>query len=213
MADNIIFAIPKGRILDEALPLMQAAGIEPSADFFDDNSRALMFATNDPAVQIIRVRAFDVATFVAHGAAHIGIVGSDVIDEFDYSELYAPVDLGIGKCRLSVAVLEGAMQEKAQGHVRVATKYPGITKRHYQAQGIQAECIKLNGAMELAPLLGLSGRIVDLVSSGRTLAENGLMESEIVSQVSARLIVNRAAYKMMSDTIPAMVDRFRKLAK
>jgi ATP phosphoribosyltransferase len=213
MADNIIFAIPKGRILDEALPLMQAAGIEPSADFFDDNSRALMFATNDPAVQIIRVRAFDVATFVAHGAAHIGIVGSDVIDEFDYSELYAPVDLGIGKCRLSVAVLEGATQEKAQGHVRVATKYPGITKRHYQAQGIQAECIKLNGAMELAPLLGLSGRIVDLVSSGRTLAENGLVESEIVSQVSARLIVNRAAYKMMSDTIPAMVDRFRKLAK
>jgi ATP phosphoribosyltransferase len=213
MADNIIFAIPKGRILDEALPLMQAAGIEPSADFFDESSRALMFATNDPAVQIIRVRAFDVATFVAHGAAHIGIVGSDVIDEFDYSELYAPVDLGIGKCRLSVAVLEGAMQEKAQGHVRVATKYPGITKRHYQAQGIQAECIKLNGAMELAPLLGLSGRIVDLVSSGRTLAENGLVESEIVSQVSARLIVNRAAYKMMSDTIPAMVDRFRKLAK
>jgi ATP phosphoribosyltransferase len=213
MADNIIFAIPKGRILDEALPLMQAAGIEPSADFFDESSRALMFATSDPAVQIIRVRAFDVATFVAHGAAHIGIVGSDVIDEFDYSELYAPVDLGIGKCRLSVAVLEGAMQNKAQGHVRVATKYPGITKRHYQAQGIQAECIKLNGAMELAPLLGLSGRIVDLVSSGRTLAENGLVESEIVSQVSARLIVNRAAYKMMSDTIPVMVDRFRKLAK
>jgi ATP phosphoribosyltransferase len=213
MADNIIFAIPKGRILDEALPLMQAAGIEPAADFFDDSSRALMFATNDPAVHIIRVRAFDVATFVAHGAAHIGIVGSDVIDEFDYSELYAPVDLGIGKCRLSVAVLEGAVDEKAQGHVRVATKYPGITKRHFQRQGIQAECIKLNGAMELAPLLGLSGRIVDLVSSGRTLAENGLVESEIVSQVSARLIVNRAAYKMMSDTIPAMVDRFRKLAK
>jgi ATP phosphoribosyltransferase len=213
MTDNIIFAIPKGRILDEALPLMQAAGIEPGADFFDDSSRALMFATNDPAVQIIRVRAFDVATFVAHGAAHIGIVGSDVIDEFDYSELYAPVDLGIGLCRLSVAVLESAVQEKAQGHVRVATKYPGITKRHYLAQGIQAECIKLNGAMELAPLLGLSGRIVDLVSSGRTLAENGLVESEIVSQVSARLIVNRAAYKMMSNTIPAMVDRFRELAK
>ena len=213
MADNIIFAIPKGRILDEALPLMRAAGIEPAADFFDDSSRALMFATNDPAVQIIRVRAFDVATFVAHGAAHIGIVGSDVIDEFDYSELYAPVDLGIGKCRLSVAMLESAPQEKPQGHVRVATKYPGITKRHYQRQGIQAECIKLNGAMELAPLLGLSGRIVDLVSSGRTLAENGLVESEIVSHVSARLIVNRAAYKMMGQSIPAMVDRFRGLVK
>jgi ATP phosphoribosyltransferase len=212
MAEQIIFAIPKGRILEEALPLMRAAGIDPGADFFDDNSRALMFATNDPGVSIIRVRAFDVATFVAHGAAQIGIVGSDVIDEFDYSELYAPVDLGIGKCRLSVAVPASAADDKPQGHVRVATKYPGITRRHYQAQGVQAECIKLNGAMELAPLLGLSGRIVDLVSSGRTLAENGLIESEIVSQVSARLIVNRAAYKMTGGRIAAMVERFRELA-
>jgi ATP phosphoribosyltransferase len=213
MTDRIIFAIPKGRILDEALPLMRAAGIEPAADFFDKASRALMFATNDPQVQIIRVRAFDVATFVAHGAAHIGIVGSDVIDEFEYSELYAPVDLGIGKCRLSVATLNDATEEAAQGHVRVATKYPSITKRHYLAQGIQAECIKLNGAMELAPLLGLSGRIVDLVSSGQTLKENGLIETEIVAQVSARLIVNRAAYKMMSGTVPALVNRFRELAQ
>lgn len=212
MADNIIFAIPKGRILDEALPLMKAAGIEPEAAFFDDSSRALMFATNNASIQIIRVRAFDVATFVAHGAAHIGIVGNDVIDEFDYSELYAPVDLGIGKCRLSVAVPEGAVEDKAAGHLRVATKYPAITRRHFQAQGIQAECIKLNGAMELAPLLHLSGRIVDLVSSGRTLAENGLVEAEVISQVSARLIVNRAAFKMMNGTIPAMVDRFRELA-
>jgi ATP phosphoribosyltransferase len=211
MPDAIIFAIPKGRILDEALPLMKAAGIEPEPAFFDDANRALMFGTNNPGIRIIRVRAFDVATFVAHGAAHIGIVGSDVIDEFDYSELYAPVDLGIGKCRLSVAVHENNVDEKAQGHIRVATKYPGITKRHYQRLGIQAECIKLNGAMELAPLLGLSGRIVDLVSSGRTLAENKLVESEIISQVSARLIVNRAAYKIMSDTIPSMVDRFRKI--
>jgi ATP phosphoribosyltransferase len=213
MADNIIFAIPKGRILDEALPLMRAAGIEPAPDFFDKASRALMFATNDPLVQIIRVRAFDVATFVAHGAAHIGIVGSDVIDEFEYSELYAPVDLGIGKCRLSVATLKDAIEDLAQGHVRVATKYPSITKRHYLAQGIQAECIKLNGAMELAPLLGLSGRIVDLVSSGQTLKENGLVETEFVSQVSARLIVNRAAFKMMSGTVPALVNRFRELAQ
>lgn len=211
MQNTIIFAIPKGRILDEALPLMKAADIEPEPPFFDGSNRALMFATNNPGIRIIRVRAFDVATFVAHGAAHIGIVGSDVIDEFDYSELYAPVDLGIGRCRLSVAVHENNLDEKAQGHIRVATKYPGITKRHYQRQGIQAECIKLNGAMELAPLLGLSGRIVDLVSSGRTLAENKLVESEIISQVSARLIVNRAAYKIMSDTIPPMVDRFRKI--
>lgn len=211
MTNTIIFAIPKGRILDEALPLMKAAGIEPAADFFDDASRALMFATNNPAIQIIRVRAFDVATFVAHGAAHIGIVGSDVIDEFDYSELYAPVDLGIGLCRLSVAVPGGVAQDKAAGHLRVATKYPTLTRRHYQAQGIQAECIKLNGAMELAPLLGLSGRIVDLVSSGRTLKENGLVETQVVCQVSARLIVNRAAYKIMNGAIPDIVQRFRNL--
>ncbi|MGB5077485.1 MAG: ATP phosphoribosyltransferase [Sphingorhabdus sp.] len=212
MTDAIIFAIPKGRILDEALPLMQSAGIVPEAAFFDDASRALLFATNDPLISIIRVRAFDVATFVAHGAAQIGIVGSDVIDEFDYSELYAPVDLGIGKCRISVAMPKGAMNVANSGHVRVATKYPSTTSRYYQGLGVQAECVKLNGAMELAPSLGLSARIVDLVSSGKTLVENGLIETDVISQVSARLIVNRAAYKMMSGMIPAMVERFRQLA-
>lgn len=190
---------------------MQAAGIQPEAAFFDEASRALLFATNDPAISIIRVRAFDVATFVAHGAAQIGIVGSDVIDEFDYSELYAPVDLGIGRCRISVAMPKGVPDDVNGGHIRVATKYPGTTSRYYHARGIQAECVKLNGAMELAPSLGLSGRIVDLVSSGKTLAENGLVETAVISQVSARLIVNRAAYKMMSGTIPAMVQRFREL--
>ncbi len=212
MTERIIFAIPKGRILDEALPLMQAAGIEPEAAFFDESSRALLFATNNPAISIIRVRAFDVATFVAHGAAHIGIVGSDVIDEFDYSELYAPVDLGIGRCRISVAMPQGAVDDVQAGHIRVATKYPATTARYYHARGIQAECVKLNGAMELAPSLGLSGRIVDLVSSGKTLAENGLVETAIISQVSARLIVNRAAFKMMSGTIPALVQAFRELS-
>lgn len=212
MTERIIFAIPKGRILDEALPLMQAAGIEPEPAFFDDSSRALLFATNNPAISIIRVRAFDVATFVAHGAAHIGIVGSDVIDEFDYSELYAPVDLGIGRCRISVAMPRDAVDDVQAGHIRVATKYPATTARYYHARGIQAECVKLNGAMELAPSLGLSGRIVDLVSSGKTLAENGLVETAIISQVSARLIVNRAAFKMMSGTIPALVQAFRELS-
>ncbi len=212
MTERIIFAIPKGRILDEALPLMQAAGIEPEPAFFDESSRALLFATNNPAISIIRVRAFDVATFVAHGAAHIGIVGSDVIDEFDYSELYAPVDLGIGRCRISVAMPQGAVDDVQAGHIRVATKYPATTSRYYHARGIQAECVKLNGAMELAPSLGLSGRIVDLVSSGKTLAENGLVETAIISQVSARLIVNRAAFKMMSGTIPALVQAFRELS-
>jgi ATP phosphoribosyltransferase len=212
VTERIIFAIPKGRILDEALPLMQAAGIEPEPAFFDESSRALLFATNNPAISIIRVRAFDVATFVAHGAAHIGIVGSDVIDEFDYSELYAPVDLGIGRCRISVAMPHDAVDDVQAGHIRVATKYPATTARYYHARGIQAECVKLNGAMELAPSLGLSGRIVDLVSSGKTLAENGLVETAIISHVSARLIVNRAAFKMMSGTIPALVQTFRELS-
>ncbi len=211
MAGKLIFAIPKGRILDEALPMMRAAGIEPEPAFFDPESRALMFASQNPDMSIIRVRAFDVATFVAHGAAHIGIVGSDVIDEFDYSELYAPVDLAIGKCRLSVAVLNNAADTANASHVRVATKYPSLTRRHFQERGVQAECIKLNGAMELAPLLGLSSRIVDLVSSGKTLKENNLVEQEVISQVSARLIVNRAAYKMNSSILSGLVDRFREL--
>ncbi len=215
MADTIIFAIPKGRILDEALPLMRAAGIEPAPDFFDKKSRALKFATNRPNVEIIRVRAFDVATFVAHGAAHIGIVGSDVVDEFNYSELYAPVDLNIGHCRLSVAEPAGAPAEDfaTMSHVRVATKYPGLTRRFFESHGVQAECVKLNGAMELAPLLGLSRRIVDLVSSGATLRENGLVETHQIMDITARLIVNRAAFKMMSGSIPPMVDAFRALVE
>ncbi len=211
MAGKLIFAIPKGRILDEALPLMRAAAIEPGSDFFDKSSRALMFGTSNPDVQIIRVRAFDVATFVAHGAAQIGIVGSDVIDEFDYSELYAPVDLNIGHCRISVAEpaeLAATDDPRSWSHVRVATKYPNLTRKHFAARGVQAECVKLNGAMEIAPLLGLSSRIVDLVSSGQTLKENGLVEVEQIAQVSARLVVNRAAFKTDA-RIAALVDQFR----
>ena len=211
MTAPIIFAIPKGRILDEALPLMQAAGIEPEAAFFDKESRALMFATNDPSVQIIRVRAFDVATFVAHGAAQVGIVGSDVIDEFDYSELYAPVDLDIGHCRISVAEpaeLAATDDPRSWSHVRVATKYPNLTRKHFAARGVQAECVKLNGAMEIAPLLGLSSRIVDLVSSGKTLKENGLVEVEKIAEVSARLVANRAAFKTDA-RVSELVEKFR----
>jgi ATP phosphoribosyltransferase len=212
MTPPLIIAIPKGRILDEALPLLSKVGIEPEADFHNSKSRALQFATNQPGVSIIRVRAFDVATFVAHGAAQIGIVGSDVVEEFDYSELYAPVDLNIGHCRLSVAEPEGlaAEDEAALSHVRVATKYPHLTRRHYEAQGIQAECVKLNGAMELAPSLGLSRRIVDLVSSGATLKANGLVETSIIMQISARLIVNRAAFKMRSAQLVPLVEAFRR---
>jgi ATP phosphoribosyltransferase len=212
MTDPVIIAVPKGRILEEALPLLARAGIEPEPSFADESSRALRFATNRPDISLIRVRAFDVATFVAHGAAQLGIVGSDVLMEFDYSELYAPVDLGIGRCRVSVAepaALAAEDDPREWSHVRVATKYPALTRRHFEARGVQAECVKLNGAMELAPLLGLSSRIVDLVSSGRTLKENGLVEVEVIAEVSARLIANRAAFKMRSAVIGPLVEAFR----
>ena len=213
MPQPLIFAIPKGRILDEALPLLRAVGIEPAADFFDKASRALTFATNRVDVSIIRVRAFDVATFVAHGAAQIGIVGSDVVDEFDFSELYAPVDLGIGRCRLSLAMpVDAPRLDDSASHMRVATKYPSTTRAWFAARGVQAECVKLNGAMEIAPLLGLAPAIVDLVSTGRTLIDNGLEERAVISEVSARLIVNRAAYKL-NPAVPAMVDAFRQRAE
>lgn len=216
MPEPLIIAIPKGRILDEALPLLARAGIEPEAAFADEDSRALRFATNHPNISLIRVRAFDVATFVAHGAAQMGIVGSDVLMEFDYSELYAPVDLGIGRCRISVAepvALAQADDPRSWSHVRVATKYPSLTRRHFEARGVQAECVKLNGAMELAPVLGLSSRIVDLVSSGRTLKENGLVEVEVIADITARLIVNRAAFKMRAAEIAPLIDGFRKAAE
>ncbi len=212
MTQPLTLAIPKGRILEEALPMLARVGIEPEADFHNGKSRALRFATNHPDISIIRVRAFDVATFVAHGAAQIGIVGSDVVEEFDYSELYAPVDLDIGHCRLSVAEPAGLAgeDEAAMSHVRVATKYPHLTRKHYEARGIQAECVKLNGAMELAPSLGLSRRIVDLVSSGATLKANGLVETSVIMQISARLVVNRAAYKMRSADLVPLVEAFRR---
>lgn len=212
MADPIVIAVPKGRILEEALPLLARAGIEPEPAFSDENSRALRFSTNRSDIDLIRVRAFDVATFVAHGAAQLGIVGSDVLMEFDYSELYAPVDLGIGHCRLSVAE-PAAMAERDDprgwSHVRIATKYPHTTQRHFAARGVQAECVKLNGAMELAPVLGLAPRIVDLVSSGRTLKENGLVEVETIAEVTSRLVVNRAAFKTREQVVP-LVDAFRR---
>src|SRR3546814_661980 len=212
MTDPIIIAVPKGRILDEALPLLAAVGIVPEPAFSDDASRALRFATNDAGIELIRVRAFDVATFVAHGAAQLGIVGSDVLMEFDYPELYAPVDLRIGHCRLSVAEpADMAEKDDPRGwsHVRVATKYPHATRTFFEARGVQAECVKLNGAMELAPTLGLAPRIVDLVSSGRTLKENGLVEVETIAQVSSRLVVSRAAFKTRERVVP-LVDAFRR---
>ncbi len=216
LPDNIgqlTFAVPKGRILDEALPVMARAGVEPDADFHNPKSRALAFGTTRPDMRLIRVRAFDVATFVAHGAAQVGIVGSDVIEEFDYADLYAPVDLGIGLCRLSVARMAGDTDEGSSvSHLRVATKYPSLTRRHFEAAGVQAECVKLNGAMELAPSLGLARQIVDLVSTGTTLRENGLVETATILEISARLIVNRTALKT-DRRVAALVDAFRREAE
>ncbi|WP_439532641.1 ATP phosphoribosyltransferase [Polymorphobacter sp.] len=213
MARPLTLALPKGRILKEALPLLARAGIVPEPDFSDEGSRKLMFATSQPDVRIIRVRSFDAATFVAFGAADIGIAGNDVLLEFDFSEIYAPVDLGIGHCRLSVAQ-PATLDRDMSGisAVRVATKYPGLTRRHFAARGIQAECVKLNGAMELAPLTGLAPRIVDLVSTGRTLAENGLVEIEVIARITSRLIVNRAAWKTHAAVVP-LVERLRALVE
>ncbi len=213
MSTPLIIALPKGRILKEALPLLARIGIVPEADFTDENSRKLTFATSRDDVRVIRVRSFDVATFVAFGAAQLGIAGNDVLMEFGFSEIYAPVDLGIGHCRLSVAqpaVLDPDLSRLS--HVRVATKYPGLTRRHFAARGLQAEVIKLNGAMELAPLVGLSSRIVDLVSTGKTLAENGLVEVEVIANITSRLIANRAAFKTDSRVV-AIIDAMRELTE
>ena len=213
--ETLVLALPKGRILRELSPLLGRAGIEPEAAFADQSARQLRFATNHPGIEIIRVRSFDVATFVAFGAAHLGVVGNDVLTEFDYPELYAPVDLGIGHCRLAVAEPRDLVERDDPArwsHIRIATKYPGITRAHFASRGVQAECIKLSGAMELAPGLGLCRRIVDLVSTGVTLAANDLVEVETIAQVTSRLIVNRAALKTRPTELNRWIEGFREAA-
>ncbi len=214
MNDPLVLAVPKGRILKELRPIMEAAGIHPEAAFDDPEARQLRFSTNLPNLNIIRVRSFDVATFVAFGAAHLGIAGNDVLMEFDYPEIYAPVDLGIGYCRISVAEPKDLGEEddpQKWSHIRVATKYPEITRKYFAARGVQAECIKLNGAMELAPGMGLCRRIVDLVSSGATLKENGLVEVETIVEITSRLIVNRTALKTKPDEVGGWIEKFREV--
>ncbi len=209
----LILALPKGRILSECGPLLARAGIVPAPDYADEDSRRLRFPTDDPMLDVVRVRPFDVATFVAFGAAHIGICGADVLMEFDYPEIYAPLDLGIGKCRVSVAEpLEtaGSDDPSRWSQVRVASKYPNITRRHYASRGIHAEVVHLNGAMELAPGLGLCRMIVDLVQTGSTLKANGLVETEVIAPVTSRLIVNRTALKTQPEAVGAWIARFRK---
>jgi ATP phosphoribosyltransferase len=208
----IILAVPKGRILSELGPLLARAGVHPAADYIDEDSRRLRFETSDPALDVVRVRPFDVATFVAHGAAHIGVCGADVLMEFDYPEIYAPLDLGIGKCRISVAepaATAGRDEPSRWSRIAVASKYPNVAQRHYAARGVQAEVVHLNGAMELAPSLGLARVIVDLVQTGSTLKANGLIETEVIAKVTSRLIVNRTALKTRPEVIAGWIARFR----
>jgi ATP phosphoribosyltransferase len=208
----IVLALPKGRILDECAPLLAGAGIIPAPDYADEGSRRLRFPTNHPGLDVVRVRAFDVATFVAFGAAEIGICGGDVLMEFDYPEVYAPLDLDIGHCRISVAEPRdeaGLTRLSELSSIRVASKYPNVTRKHFASRGVQAEIVALNGSMELAPGLGLSRLIVDLVQTGSTLKANGLVETDIIAAVSSRLIVNRIAFKTRPDEIGAWIERFR----
>jgi len=208
----LILALPKGRILQQIMPLLASVGIEPEAGFYAEGDRRLRFSTSVEGLEIIRVRSFDVATFIAYGAAQIGVAGSDVLMEFEHPEIYAPLDLNVGKCRLVVASEERLAKTedpRSWSHVRVATKYPNVTTKYFAHRGVQAECIKLNGAMELAPTIGLCRRIVDLVETGSTLKANGLVEIEQIADISSRLVVNRTAFKQSPELIGGWVDKFR----
>jgi ATP phosphoribosyltransferase len=214
--DKLIMALPNGRILTEVMPLLRRAGIEPEPAFDDPSARQLRFTTTDPGLDLIRVRSFDAATFVAFGAAHIGVAGNDVLMEFDYSDIYAPLDLDIGHCRMMVAAPKdwvGQEDPRTWSHIRVASKYPEVTRRHFASRGVQAEVIKLNGAVELAPVMGLCRHIVDLVQTGSTLRANGLVEIEHIADVTSRLIVNRTALKTRPDEIGYWIDTLREVTE
>ena len=210
---NIIIALPKGRILKELIPLLKKIDILPEEDFMKTDSRKLIFKTNIENLKIIKVRAFDVATFVAFGAAQIGVAGNDVLNEFEYDEIYSVLNLNIGKCRLSVArnKLDKTKKKEEIGNFLVATKYKNIVTNHFAKKGIRAECIKLNGAIELAPKLGICSAIVDLVSTGETLKQNDLKEDEVLLNITSRLIVNKIAYKVMNDDISIYMKKFEEL--
>ena len=211
---DIIIALPKGRILKQVLPIFDKVGIIPEKSFFNEKDRKLKFETNIPNIKLIIVRSFDVATFLIYGAAHIAIIGSDVLEEFNHSEIYSPIDFKIGLCRLVVATTKEILSDEdplTWSYVRVATKYPNLTSEHFKKRGVHADCIKLNGAMELAPSMGLCRRIVDLSESGETLKANGLIEIEEIMKVSTRLAVNRNAYKTNFKEINKIIKKFEGL--
>lgn len=204
MQDMLIsIAVSKGRIFNEALPLLAHAGITPLED--PATSRKLIFPTSRDDVRLVVIRATDVPTFVEHGAADLGIAGKDVLMEYSGGGLYEPLDLGIARCRLVVAGPEGTPGQGAR--MRVATKYVETARRWFASRGEQVEIVKLYGSMELAPLVGLADRIVDLVDTGNTLRANGLQPLEVITEISSRLIVNKAAMKMKHEKIKELIGR------
>ncbi|MCX7188289.1 MAG: ATP phosphoribosyltransferase [Proteobacteria bacterium] len=205
----ITIALSKGRIFEETLPLLRAAGVIPLEA--PEPSRRLILSTNRADVRLIIVRASDVPTYVQYGAADFGIAGKDVLDEHGGTGLYQPLDLNIARCRMMVAVRDDFDYDSAvhQGaRLRVATKYVQTAREHFAAKGVHVDLIKLYGSMELAPLVGLSDAIVDLVSSGNTLKANHLKAVEEISAISARLVVNQASLKLKRETIQPMLDAF-----
>jgi len=213
---KIIIAIPRGRIIKELKKILIKTSFAPEDKMFDDTSRKLTFSSKSKDVNFIKVRAFDACTFVAFGAAQIGIAGEDVIREFNYSEIYAPLELNIGHCRLSVAALKTLLKiedPETWSNIRVATKYPNISKEYFANKGIQVEAIKLNGSMELAPSLYMCRRIVDLVSTGATLKANGLKEIDEIMKVQSKLIINRSAFKTDNKKIKSIMDEIKSLIK
>jgi len=213
---KIIIAIPRGRIIKELKKILIKTSFAPEDEMFDDKSRKLTFSSKSKEINFIKVRAFDACTFVAFGAAQIGIAGEEVIKEFDYSEIYAPLELNIGHCRLSVAAQKTLLKKEDPGtwsNIRLATKYPNISKEYFAKKGIQVEAIKLNGSMELAPSLNMCRRIVDLVSTGATLKANGLKEIDEIMKVQSKLIINRSAFKTNNKKIQNIMDEIKSLIK
>ena len=207
-------ALSKGRIFDDTLPLLAAAGIVPQDD--PETSRKLIIGTNRPDVRLVIVRASDVPTYVQYGAADLGVAGKDVLLEHTGGGLYQPLDLNIGKCNMIVAVREGfdyAAAVKRGARLNVATKYVQTAREHFAAKGMHVNLIKLYGSMELAPLTGLADAIVDLVSTGSTLKANHLVAMEQIMAISSRLVVNRAALKLKRDAIQPLLEAFERAIK
>lgn len=205
----LTLALSKGRILEESLPLLKTAGIAPAGDA----ERLLRVPSENPDVSLLVIRASDVPTYVEHGAADLGIVGKDVLLEHGGEGLYEPLDLGIARCRMSVATRQDSPlvrgERDGRRRLRIATKYPEIARRHFAAKGEQVEIIKLYGSMELAPLVGLADLIVDLVATGNTLRANGLVEIETIREISSRLVLNKAATRLKHAALNALVEKLR----